>query len=77
MNRRIWLLMLLLVVLTFSGCALRTVEDMYCLPKRSEAYNQLQSAIDVAMVGLEYASPESGANRQTVQMAELDGDGSE
>ena len=77
MNRRIWLLMLLLVVLTFSGCALRTVEDMYCLPKRSEAYNQLQSAIDVAMVGLEYASPESGANRQTVQMADLDGDGSE
>lgn len=77
MNRRMILLLLLTVALTLGGCALRTVEDMYCLPKRPEAYHQLQTAIDIAMVGMEYASPEAGDNRQTVQLADLDGDGKE
>lgn len=58
-----------------SGCAMRTVEQMYCLPKRSENYHNLQSAIDKAMGGLEYCAPLSGENQQTVQMADLDGDG--
>ena len=60
-----------------SGCALRTVEQMYRVPRRSENYNNLQSAIDAAMAGLEYSAPLSGENQQTVQMADLDGDGAE
>lgn len=75
MLKRIWALGLLLAVLSLSGCALRTVEEMYSLPKRSEEYNQLQSAIDIAMAGLDYAAPLSGTNRQTLQSADLDGDG--
>lgn len=58
-----------------TGCSLRTVDQMYCLPKRSESYNDLQVAIDSAMTGLEYCAPRSGENQQTVQMADLDGDG--
>lgn len=57
-----------------TGCSTRTVDDMYQLPKRSDAYNDLQTAIDSAMNGLEYCAPIAGENQQTVQMADLDGD---
>lgn len=78
MKKRIWLLCLALAAgLVLGGCAMQTVEEMYCLPKRSEAYSNLQSAIDMAMVGLEYSAPLYGDNRQTVQVADLDGDGVE
>lgn len=78
MKKRILLLaMLALTALLFPGCAMRTVEEMYVPPKRSEEYNQLQSAIDSAMQGLTYSAPISGDNQQTVQKADLDGDGVE
>ena len=78
MKKRIWLLsMLVLTALLFSGCAARTIEEMYALPKRSESYNQLQSVIDSAMYGMSYSAPRSGENQQTVQMADLNGDGVE
>lgn len=67
--------MLLAVVLLLSGCTMRTAKDMYRIPKRSDNFNNLQAAIDTAMSDLEYCAPLSGENRQTVQMADLDGDG--
>lgn len=66
---------LLLTALLFSGCGSRTVEEMYKIPRRSTEYNNLQAVIDYAMSGLEYAAPVSGENQQTVQMADLNGDG--
>ena len=78
MKKIIPLLMLLTVTaLLFTGCAMQTVEEMYALPKRSEEFNEMQSAIDTAMYGMTYASPQSGENQQTVQMADLDGDGTD
>lgn len=76
MKRRILFLMLMTAML-LSGCAMRTVEEMYTPPKRSEEYKELQSAIDTAMYGLTFSSPQSGENQQTVQMADLDGDGTD
>ena len=75
MKKRIWISVLLVAVLILSGCSIQTVEQMYQLPKRSEVYNNLQSVIDGAMVGLEYCAPLTGENQQTVQTADLDGDG--
>ena len=72
-KRMMFLLSVMLTALLFGGCAMRTVEEMYALPKRSDAYNEMQSAIDTAMYGMTYASPLSGENQQTVQMADLDG----
>ena len=66
-----------LMALLLSGCTMVTVDQMYQPPKRSAAYEDLQRAIDSAMAGMQYASPLSGENRQTVQMADLDGDGTE
>lgn len=76
MNRRIRLLALMAAaVLLLCGCGLRTVEQMYALPKRSAEYYNLQTAIDGAMGDLEYAAPVTGENQQTVQTVDLDGDG--
>ena len=78
MKRRILTAMLfLLTALLLGGCTMRTVEQMYDLPKRSEEFTEMQSAIDTAMYGMTYASPQSGENQQTVQMADLNGDGTD
>jgi len=68
-------MLFLMTALLLCGCSTRTVEQMYALPKRSDEFNEMQSAIDTAMYGMTYASPQSGENQQTVQMADLNGDG--
>ena len=68
-------LMLFCVVLLLTGCTMRTVDEMYQLPRRSKTDDDLQSTIDEAMAGLNYAAPLAGENQQTVQMADLNGDG--
>lgn len=74
MKNRALLLLLLAVSLLLSGCML-TVDEMYRIPERSDAYNALQLAVDEAMLGMSYCAPISGENRQTIQIADLDGDG--
>lgn len=69
------LFVLLVAILLLTGCNISTVKDLYSLPKRSEAYNNLQSLIDEAMTGREFSAPVSGEHQQTVQMADLNGDG--
>ena len=76
MTKRI-LLLGLLTALLLCGCSVQTVDEMYAIPKRSDDYNNLQSAIDGAMTNLSYCAPLAGENRQPVQMADLDGDGIE
>lgn len=76
-KRIVFVIVLVLTALLFAGCTPLTVAEMYALPKRSEEYAHLQSAIDMAMAGLSYSAPVSGENQQTVQMADLDGDGLE
>ena len=75
MKKRILLMLALLTAMLLTGCAMRTVEEMYALPKRSEEFRELQAAIDTAMYGMTFSSPQSGENQQTVQMADLNGDG--
>ena len=67
----------ILSALLLSGCAMRTIDELYAPPKRSDEYSRLQSAIDIAMAGLDYSAPLTGENQQAVQMADLDGDGVE
>lgn len=76
MKKRI-LLLLLMTALLMTGCAQRAVRDMYSPPKRSEEYSNLQSAIDMAMEGLEYSAPISGDHQQMIQMADLNADGND
>ena len=67
----------LLAALLLNGCAMRTIEELYHVPKRSEESTHLQSAIDMGMAVLDYAAPLSGENQQAVQTADLNGDGTE
>lgn len=76
MNRKVSVIGLFLItVMLLTGCAMRTVDQMYTPPKRSAEHQDLQIAIDASMTNLEYCAPLSGENQQTVQMADLDGDG--
>ena len=77
MKKRMVLLAAMLAAVLLTGCALSTVEEMYALPKRSKEFRELQAAIDTAMYGMTFSSPQSGDNQQTVQMADLNGDGVE
>ncbi len=59
-----------------SGCFVKTVDEMYALPQHSDEYYNLQQAIDAVMTGgASYCAPVSGTNQQSVQLADLDGDG--
>lgn len=69
--------LILLLTGLLSGCILRTTDEMYCLPRRSAENTDLQAAIDAVMPGLTYCAPSFGENQQTVQMADLDGDGND
>ncbi len=75
MQKRVKLILILFVTaLTLCGC-MRTVDQMYRVPKRSERFTELQTAIDGAMADLVYCAPVAGENQQAVQMADLNGDG--
>lgn len=75
MKKRILIMVFLAVAALLSACQIPTVDQMYRVPKRPQSYNDLQSVMDAAMSGMEYSAPRAGENQQTVQMADLDGDG--
>ena len=60
--------------ISLCGCVM-TVDQMYVPPRRSESYKNLQSVMDEYMVDMEYSAPITGENQQSVQMADLTGDG--
>lgn len=67
----------LVFLLLLTGCS-RAADELYALPKQSDAYYELQSAMDLALpVGASYSGPLTGSNQQAVQLADLDGDGQE
>lgn len=69
------ILCLMAAVLLLTGCNMHAISDLYCLPKRSEEHNNLQSLIKSAMAGCEFSAPVYGDNQQTVQAVDLNGDG--
>lgn len=67
-----------LLVCLLTGCAFSdaSVEELFRLPRMAEEYTGLTRALDDLIAqGYEYASPTGGRNIQSVQMADLDGDG--
>lgn len=77
MRRSKLLILLLSAALLLSGCAMTTVDKLYCLPKRAEVNEDLQAVIDKAMADYSYCAPLYGDNRQVMQVADLDGDGTD
>ena len=75
MKRWYHFLCILIAVAMLSGCSMTTVDKLYSPPLRSDDYTNLQSVMQSAMSGCEYCAPQNGENQQTVQLADLDGDG--
>ncbi len=76
MGRRLTGLLALAVGLVgLSGCMFGSVEEMYALPKSSQAYVDLQTKINTEKGAAEFIAPLTGENRQTIQLVDFDGDG--
>ena len=64
------------LICCLAGCMPASVEELYSLPQMSEEYIQLQELIAGQLEsGGAYAAPTGGSNRQSVQLRDLDGDG--
>lgn len=67
-----------LTALSCAGCAPAGADGLYALPRMSDEYVQLETLISQRIEdGGEYAAPTGGSNRQSVQLHDLDGDGTE
>lgn len=76
--RKRWALLLIAaaMVFSFSGCLSGTAEELYCLPALSDEYMSLQKQVDTMLqAGTSYSAPVSGNNRQSIQLQDVDGDG--
>ena len=77
-----WILlwpMCLAAALLLTGCMFRaSFEELYEMPRLPNEYTELREQIDsILNSGAEYATPTSGTNIQSVQLVDLDGDGTE
>lgn len=77
-KRRLTALVLaLFIAAVCTGCMTASVDELYSLPRMSEQYVQLQELIAQRIdAGSTYAAPTGGSNRQSIQLRDLDGDGS-
>ncbi len=76
--KKIWLAALAaLLPLVLTGCMMTaSVEELYALPQLPVEYQALSAQIEAVLAaGAETTSPTSGANLQSVQLEDLDGDG--
>ena len=77
MRRRLKLFPILMALLiSLSGCSMSEIDELYSLPQPPEGYLQLQKLIDEEIAtGSEYSAPTAGSMRQSVQLTDFDGDG--
>ena len=76
MQKTICLFLSLLLAGCLTGCGFKSGEELYALPQASAEYDSLQSCLQTVLKeGLEYASPLTGSNTQSVQLIDLDSDG--
>ncbi len=68
----------LLVAILGTGCAAADAERLYALPRMADEYVHLEELIAQRIRdGGEYAAPVGGSNRQSIQLRDLDGDGTD
>lgn len=62
-------LLILLTAVCMSGCVLKPADQLYALPRQSDAYYNLQSEIEKLVTGtVSYCAPTEGENRQPIQI---------
>ena len=77
-GKKLLVLLAALMLFVLTGCGLKSPEQLYTLPKPSTEYESLQDCLEQLLAGgYEYAAPRSGANTQSVQLQDMDGDGND
>ncbi len=75
-KRALAALLLALATLLLSGCMNSTIDELLSLPQPSEEYLELQKSIDEILAsGAVYSAPSAGSYRQSVQLYDVNGDG--
>ncbi len=75
-KRALAALLLALATLLLSGCMNSTIDELLSLPQPSEEYLELQKSIDeIIRSGAVYSAPSAGSYRQSVQLYDVNGDG--
>lgn len=78
MKKLVLLCATLSFIMLFSACVSGEIDELYSLPQTQEKYQQLQTLIDKELAaGAEYSAPTGGTSRQSVQLVDIDGDGTE
>ena len=70
-KRMLGCLVLAICMLGLGGCMFGNVDEMYALPKSSEAYVNLQAKINQEKGSAEYIAPLSGENTFTVRVEDI------
>lgn len=69
---------LLMLIMTLSGCTFPSGDELFAAPKPSPYYQTLQVELDKLLSsGVTYTAPADGENRSSIQLVDLDADGVE
>lgn len=68
---------LLLFLFCLSGCSIPSGDELLAAPKPSKNYQTLQVELEKILALQNYTAPLSGDNRSTIQLIDLDNDGTE
>lgn len=76
MKTKAVLTVVLIFALLLAGCSFIAGDELLALPKPPAKYVKLEAKLNkILETGAYYTSPESGTNRQALQLVDLDGDG--
>lgn len=74
-TKRVWVILLAGLLFCLSGCVFRATDELFALPRTSETNQKLQAKVQNVMGTATGISPISGSNTQTLQLVDLDRDG--
>jgi len=65
------------LLLCLSGCMFKGADELFAIPRTSETYQKLQDKVQSVMGSATGISPVSGSNTQSLQLVDLDQDGTQ
>ena len=75
---RFRLIFAVLLIFVLAGCATGSVEDVLRAPALPSEFMEFNDELNkIKASGLELLAPSGGANRQAIQLTDLDGDGAD
>lgn len=76
-TKGIWVILLAGLLFCLSGCMFRGTDELFAIPRTSESNQKLQAKVQSVIGNATGISPVSGSNTQTLQLVDLDRDGTQ